>query len=69
MDKLDEVVHLVNSFSILMNGTLTNLFQGSRGLRQGNPLSPCLFIMAMEMLSDKLKKAKEVGFIKGFGAS
>ena len=36
-----------------------------RGLRQGNLLSPYLFILAMEALSYMLKKAESQGKISG----
>ena len=52
-------------FSILVNGAPTSTFQASRGLRQGDPLSPFLFILMEEGLGRALKAKKDEGIIKG----
>lgn len=52
-------------FSILVNGSPSEPFPPSRGIRQGDPLSPFLFIILMEGLSRIIAKAKNEGTIKG----
>jgi hypothetical protein len=38
-------------FSILVNGTPEGFFNSSRGIRQGDPFSPLLFVLMIEALS------------------
>ncbi|KAJ0546635.1 putative RNA-directed DNA polymerase [Helianthus annuus] len=51
--------------SVLVNGSPTQEFSCHRGLRQGDPLSPFLFIIAMEALTGVMKKACNLGIYEG----
>ena len=53
--------------AVLNNGFCTNYFHLSRGVRQGCPLSPYLFVLAVELLACKIRQDKEIQGIKIFG--
>ncbi|XP_071708985.1 uncharacterized protein [Rutidosis leptorrhynchoides] len=51
--------------SVLVNGSPTRELQIKRGLRQGDPLNPFLFIIVMEGLHLTINRAMERRFIRG----
>ncbi|XP_026410883.1 uncharacterized protein LOC113306121 [Papaver somniferum] len=68
----DEWCHMISqcistvSYSVLVNGSPSEPFYHSRGIRQGECLSPYIFILCMEVLSQLLVKAEDEKLIQGF---
>ena len=56
-------------FFVLVNGNPTDYILPSKGLRQGDPLSPYLFLFCVEGLTALIRKAETDGFIRGVAAS
>ena len=54
------------SYAILVNGYAKGWVKASRGLRQGDPLSPFLFTIVADVLSRMLLKAEERSVLEGF---
>ena len=50
---------------IKINDDIGHFFQTKKGLRQGDPMSPILFNIMVDMLSILIKRAKNDGQIKG----
>ena len=66
----DNLPYLVTFCMILVMGFGEDgLWREVGGLRQGDSLSPLLFLLVMEVLSRLLKKMEEGGFLRGFQAN
>ncbi|KAK6780052.1 hypothetical protein RDI58_022236 [Solanum bulbocastanum] len=55
-----------NWYSIIINGHRHGFFHSTRGLKQGDPLSPALFILGAEVLSRMLNLAHKDPLYRGF---
>ena len=48
-----------------VDGIPIGFFNSSRGLRQGDPISPYLFVIGMEVLNCLIKRAISGGYLTG----
>uniref|UniRef100_A0A453D719 Reverse transcriptase domain-containing protein n=1 Tax=Aegilops tauschii subsp. strangulata TaxID=200361 RepID=A0A453D719_AEGTS len=53
------------TFSVLINGQPSQKFKSSRGIRQGCPMSPYLFVLAINELSIMLNEALRANHLQG----
>ncbi|GJX60020.1 RNA-directed DNA polymerase, eukaryota, reverse transcriptase zinc-binding domain protein [Tanacetum coccineum] len=51
--------------SVIVNGSPTKEFQFHRGLKQGDPLSPFLFLLIMESLHISMQRVVDAGLFRG----
>jgi len=57
------------NYAVLVNGSPTRFFKAERGLGQGCPLSPLLFLLLIEGLSKLISGSKAEGTIHGINIS
>lgn len=53
------------NFSVFINGSPQGFFKASRGLRRGDPPSPYIFILSMEVLSGMLFNVENENKLEG----
>ena len=53
---------------VLVNGTASESFWHGKGLRQGDPIFPLLFIIVMDVLTATFRKAEEAGLFASLRA-
>ena len=63
-----ELVYPRFNFLYLINRSPIDFFGSSRGLRQGDLLSPTLFLIMMEVFSRMLKRMEGAGLLHSFKA-
>uniref|UniRef100_A0A670HV34 Reverse transcriptase domain-containing protein n=1 Tax=Podarcis muralis TaxID=64176 RepID=A0A670HV34_PODMU len=59
-----KAIYSTQSAKLIINNNLTNSFKIEKGTRQGCPLSPLLFIMALEVILNKIRATSEIRGIK-----
>lgn len=53
------------SYNLKINDHQSEVVMPTRGLRQGDPLSPFLFLICQEWFSTKLNKSQDLGLVEG----
>lgn len=58
------ILLLTASTQVILNGKPGEVIYHQRGLRQGDPLSPMLFILVMDVLNGLFTKAESEGLLR-----
>ncbi|CAK8572734.1 unnamed protein product [Lathyrus sativus] len=66
MERLDDKMYESTRISVLVNSNPTSEFDVGRGLRQGDPLAPFLFLIAVEGLSLMMSKSVQLNKFEGY---
>uniref|UniRef100_A0A2D4K6Y1 Reverse transcriptase domain-containing protein n=1 Tax=Micrurus paraensis TaxID=1970185 RepID=A0A2D4K6Y1_9SAUR len=59
-EKMIVEIYSSQKASVMINGDFTKRFNIVKGLRQGCPMSPLIFILAIEILLTQIRKNKEI---------
>lgn len=62
---LSRIMVSIVQYSVLLNGSPWGNFEVERGLRQGDPLSPYLFIIVAEVMGRSFTKLVNTRCVKG----
>ncbi|GJY71659.1 RNA-directed DNA polymerase, eukaryota [Tanacetum coccineum] len=65
MEEYGSMLSSSSKGSIIINGSPTDEFQFGRGLKQGDPLSPFLFLLIMESLHISFQRVVDAGMFHG----
>jgi len=66
---MDSALYILDFFCNPSQWFSERFLSVSRGLQQGDPLSPLLFLLVMEVLTRMIEVASNAGLISGFSLS